>query len=114
MGCHYYKKWHKAEMMENGYRTEYIFTTKTGNIYDKHSIRTACNRLYRKFGVTCRSFHVYRHTFGISLAKKGVPIQTVAALMGHSDINVTRNYYINVDTDDKLNAIKIIALLTDN
>lgn len=26
-----HKKWHKAEMMENGYRTEYIFTTKTGN-----------------------------------------------------------------------------------
>lgn len=109
-----HKKWHKAEMMENGYRTEYIFTTKTGNFYDKHSIRTACNRLYRKLRVTCRSFHVYRHTFGTSLAKKGVPIQTVAALMGHSDINVTRNYYINVDTDDKLNAIKKISLLTDN
>ena len=105
-----HKKWHLAEMMENGYRTEYIFTTKTGNFYDKHSLRTACNRLYKSLGVTCRSFHVYRHTFGTTLAKKGVPIQTVAALMGHSDINVTRAYYINVDTDDKTAAIEKLSL----
>lgn len=100
-----HKNWHTKEMSSNGYNTPYIFTTKTGNLYDKHTLRTACNRLYKRIGVPCRSFHVYRHTFGTTLAKKGVPIQTVAALMGHSDINVTRSYYINVDTEDKAAAL---------
>ncbi len=97
--------WQQVEMLRNGYRTNHLFTTQTGNLYDKHSLRTACNRLYKRLGVPCRSFHVYRHTFGTTLAKNGVPIQTVAALMGHADINVTREYYINIDTDDKTAAI---------
>lgn len=101
--------WQRVEMLRNGYRTNHLFTTQTGNLYDKHSLRTACNRLYKRLGVPCRSFHVYRHTFGTTLAKNGVPIQTVAALMGHADINVTREYYINVDTEDKTAAISKLA-----
>ena len=107
-----HKKWHTEEMMKNGYRTEYMFTTQSGKFYDKHSLRTACNRLYKRIGVTSRSFHVYRHTFGTNLAKAGVPIQTVSNLMGHSDINVTAKYYINVDNSDKQDAIdKITAIV---
>lgn len=105
-----HRKWHREEMLHNGYRTEYLFTTQTGNFYDKHSLRTACNRLYKRLGVTSRSFHVYRHTFGTRLAKRGVPIQTVSVLMGHADINVTAKYYINVDNSDKMNAIKALSL----
>ena len=101
--------WQQVEMLRNGYRTNHLFTTQTGNLYDKHSLRTACNRLYKRLGVPYRSFHVYRHTFGTTLAKNGVPIQTVAALMGHADINVTREYYINIDTDDKTAAISKLA-----
>lgn len=104
--------WQRVEMLRNGYRTNHLFTTQTGNLYDKHSLRTACNRLYKRLGVPCRSFHVYRHTFGTTLAKNGVPIQTVAALMGHADINVTREYYINVDTEDKTAAISKLAFNT--
>lgn len=106
----YHKAWHATEMMQNGYRTEYIFTTKSGRFYDKHSLRTSCNRLYKRLGITARSFHVYRHTFGTRLAKSGTPIQTVSALMGHSDINVTAKYYINVDSNDKIDAIRKISL----
>ncbi len=104
-----HEAWQRVEMLRNGYRTNHLFTTQTGNLYDKHSLRTACNRLYKRLGVPCRSFHVYRHTFGTTLAKNGVPIQTVAALMGHADINVTREYYINVDTEDKTAAISRLA-----
>lgn len=105
-----HKRMLTEEMIKNGYRTEYLFTTQTGNFYDKHSLRTACNRLYKRIGVISRSFHVYRHTFGTRLAKSGVPIQTVSALMGHADINVTAKYYINVDNEDKLKAVELIGI----
>lgn len=101
-----HKAWHLEEQIKNGYRTDYIFTTSGGRPYDRHNINHACARLYKQLNVPCRSFHVYRHTFGTQLAKAGVPIQTVAALMGHSDVRVTGKYYINVDMADKAAAIK--------
>ena len=101
-----HKAWHIEEMLKNGYRTDYVFTTKTGKLYERHNVDHACERLYKRLGITHRRHHVYRHTFGTQLAKSGVPIQTVAALLGHADTNVTSKYYINVDTADKTAAIE--------
>ena len=100
-----HKKWHLAEMMSKGYRTDYIFTTETGNFYHKSTIRKACDRVYRDNGVRSFGFHVYRHTFGSHLANRGVPIQTVSELLGHTNINTTKKFYVNVSSDAKKTAI---------
>lgn len=100
---------HKMEQMRNGYRTDYIFTTDTGNFYDKRNINTACNRYYKKIGVQPKGFHTYRHTFGTLLCSRGVPIQTASVLLGHSDINITARYYINVSLDEKTKAVNALA-----
>ena len=101
-----HEKRHKKEMAENGYKTPYIFTTKTGHFYDDSVVRMACNRVYDKIRVRRVGFHVYRHTFGSTMANRGVPIQTVAALMGHTSVNVTSKYYINVSENVKRQAIE--------
>lgn len=36
--------------------------------------------------------HLLRHTFGKSLADQGVPLDRIARLMGHSDVNTTAIY----------------------
>lgn len=100
-----HKKWHFKEMLKNGYRTNYIFTTSTGNFYYKSTIRKSFNRLCKKVGVEPKGFHSFRRTFGTKLAAKGVPIQTLCKLMGHSDISITAKYYINISTDEKAAAI---------
>lgn len=99
-----HKKWHDAEMDENGYSTEYIFTTKTGELYYKSSLRTALKRLSIKIGVEPRGWHVFRHTYGSDMAAAGVPIQEVCKLLGHSDISVTSRYYVNITSDQKRQA----------
>mgnify|MGYP000299599091 FL=1 len=93
-------------MMQKGYRTEQIFTTSTGHFYDRRNVGRALDRVYKRIGVPCKSFHVYRHTFGTNLCKNGVPIQTTAKLLGHKDINMTAIYYVNVDMEEKLKAIQ--------
>ena len=105
-----HKTWHTEEMLKNNYRTDFIFTTQTGKLYDRHNIYHACSRLYKRLGVTSRPFHAYRHTFATKLAKSGVSIQTVAALLGHSDTEVTSKYYINVDMEDKTAAISKLKI----
>jgi integrase len=42
------------------------------------------------------SFHVLRHTYGSLLASKGVPLQVIAELLGHSDTRVTSRHYAHL------------------
>lgn len=100
-----HKKWHQREMLKNGYRSDYIFTTATGNFYHISTVRKSCNRVYKTIGVRPLGWHVYRHTFGSHLANTGVPIQTVCDLMGHESIATTAKYYINVSSEVKRAAI---------
>lgn len=104
-----HKVWQKQDMLENGYRTEYIFTTDSGEFYDKRNIAHACTRYYKRIGVEPKKFHTYRHTFGTMLCKKGIPIQTASALLGHKDINMTAKYYVNVSVDEKREAVKVLS-----
>ncbi|MBS7565169.1 site-specific integrase [Mucilaginibacter sp. Bleaf8] len=48
--------------------------------------------------------HVARHTFGTSLAIKGVPIAVIAKLMGHKNLETTMRY-INVAEQTKFKAM---------
>lgn len=104
-----HKVWQKQDMLENGYRTEYIFTTDSGEFYDKRNIAHACTRYYKRIGIEPKKFHTYRHTFGTMLCKKGIPIQTASALLGHKDINMTAKYYVNVSVDEKRESVKLLA-----
>ena len=102
-------KWHKKDMSENGYFTEFVFTTDSGNFYDYRNILRACKRYYKKIGVEPRGFHTYRHTFGTNLCRNGIPIQTASELLGHEDINVTAKYYVRVTQEQKQIAINSLA-----
>ena len=100
-----HREWHLQEMQENGYETDFIFTTKTGGLYDQRNISRACNRYYERIGVEPKGFHTYRHTFGTNLCRNGIPIQTASALLGHEDISVTAKYYVDIGLDQKQTAV---------
>lgn len=58
------------------------------NFKKRISVR-AVQRIFEKLGFHP---HMLRHTYGRELVSSGVDIATVAELMGHSDVNVTRRY----------------------
>lgn len=100
---------HWEEQLKEGYRTEYVFTTNSGKLYNKKNLSRACKRYYARIGVSAKCFHTYRHTFGTMLCKRGVPIQTASVLLGHSNINITAKYYVNVSHDEKMQAVNVLA-----
>lgn len=51
-------------------------------------------------GVQNRGFHNFRHTKATSLLAKGVPIQAVSALLGHSNVATTDRIYSHVSALD--------------
>lgn len=103
-----HEQWHRDEMEDKGYKTEYIFTTSTGSLYDRNNLRRALNRYYKKVGVEGKRFHSYRKTFCTNLCAAGAPLQVVYKIMGHSSIQVTAQYYVDVDMKQKRDALSLM------
>ena len=100
---------HRKEMLKNGYRTDILFSTNTGHYHYKSEVTRSLNRVYKKIGVPQHKFHSFRHTFGTNLSRAGVPIERTSKLMGHSGIDVTSQYYINIGEEEKLDAVEKIV-----
>lgn len=105
-----HRKWHKAEQMKNSYRSNYIFTTDSGQFYNSKNLDVALSRYYEKIGVEPKTMHTYRHTFASNLCRFGVPIQTACVLLGHDSIETTQRFYVNVAEESKRNAAMMLRL----
>ena len=78
---------------------EFVFTQgdgKTPMKYINQAFVRAVKRLGFNDGITDSRrkvvFHTLRHTFASWLVQKGVPLYTVADLMGHSTLSMTQRY----------------------
>lgn len=75
------------------------------------SISLEIDYILKKAGCECTHCnpHGLRHTFGSLLAYNGVPLKTIAELMGHERITTTANIYIGVYDESKESAVKLIG-----
>lgn len=74
-----------------------VFPTKTGN-RQTHLLRRL-KSIAAAANVTVATLHKFRHTYATRVLEGGSDIVTVQKLMGHSDIDTTRQY---LDPDEKL------------
>ena len=58
----------------------------------RKTIKRAWQKALRLSGIAHCRFHDLRHTFASNLVMKGVDIVTVAELMGHKDLSMTKRY----------------------
>lgn len=100
-----HREWHLKEMERKNYKTDYIFTTSTGKLFDVGNIRKRLVKFYNANSIPFKSFHTYRTTFCTNLCKAQVPLQVASALMGHKSVDVTASVYTFIDKEEKNNAI---------
>lgn len=103
-----HKAWHLQEQKENGYTTDYIFTTDTGGYIYKSNLRRSWQRHLSKAGVPYKKFHACRATYCTLLCKSGVPLEMASKLMGHSDLTVTAKFYRLVTAEEMVQAVEKI------
>jgi len=88
-------------------RKDLIFRRSDGEPWRKsnqfRSMREACTAAKIEPPV---SFHVLRHTYGSLLAKEGVPLQVIAAALGHSDTRMTEKHYAHLNPNHIAKAIR--------
>lgn len=100
-----HKRWHEEDMLKNGYETDFVFTTKTGQLYHPSSVRKALERFYRKRNIPYKHIHAYRATFCTQMCRCGVPLEVTSKLMGHKSLEVTAAHYALIRQDTQQEAI---------
>lgn len=76
----------------------FVFTGKGGLPLNARRTQTVFAELGRVAGLEVTP-HTLRHTFAKNLVDRGVPLDQVAALMGHSSLNATRIYTTPSEAD---------------
>ncbi len=80
-----------------------VFTKENGRRFTNDTIRMLFNRLSERAGFKVTP-HQLRHTYGRTMAKRGLPLPVLQNYMGHADIKTTM-IYAELDEDDGLDLI---------
>jgi integrase len=72
--------------------TGYVFVDPKNNHFNGTYLERRLDELCKKAGLRKIGWHTLRHTFASHLAMKGVPLNAVQALLGHSSITTTMRY----------------------
>ena len=71
-----------------------LFATRAKERFQTGGIRDMLKRLEERSGVDHVHPHKFRRTLATNLAKRGMPIQTIAAILGHEKIETTMEYIV--------------------
>lgn len=93
-----------AKLENNSNGNTYLFLTKRKKFINHSAINSEFNRLNAKYKFCLNSnnevkrvnTHMLRHTFATRCIEKGVPAEVLKQWLGHSDIKVTINTYVDV------------------
>lgn len=78
--------------------SEFVFGENNKRLEYPTLIRTI-KKMCRDSNVTYLGAHVFRHTFATNCYYKGIDIKILSKLLGHSDVKVTYNTYIDLYGD---------------
>ncbi len=73
-------------------KTGYVFQQDNGEPMTRGMAWRALQSATKRAGLRSMGWHVLRHTFASQLATKGVSIQVIQTLLGHSDLKMTLRY----------------------
>jgi len=93
----------------------YVFTRKDGNAYSVDYVSKTFKAAVKKTSLNQQiHFHTLRSSFGSYLLQKGVPIQMISKLLGHSSIAITEQHYASLtignlfEAVNQFNSLKVI------
>ena len=93
-----------------GEKSDYLFCNRYGEQLNKSAITSAIKRYNRKRGVDKTSIHLYRHTFAKKWILNGGDIFRLQSILGHSSIDIVKEYVAMFGSDLKNNFDKFNPL----
>lgn len=84
--------------------SDYFLLTERASQMNPDAVNKLLNKHGQKLNLVMKP-HKFRHTFCTRLIGKGVELTTVSQLAGHSNIQTTAKFYINVSRENKEDAV---------
>ncbi len=84
---------HTLQERKKSIGSKYVFPSPQNNSRPVTTLQRKFPELRDALGIDpTKTLHSFRHSFATHLQKKGVTIEVVQELLGHSDIRMTRHY----------------------
>lgn len=99
-----HRKLHRNMMRRKHFVTDIMFPSTKGDYLYKGTLRLMLKNECESLGIPFHPFHSFRKTYLTNQSRAGTPLETTSKLAGHSRVDVTAQYYINVDNERKLAA----------
>lgn len=64
-----------------------------------------------KHGITPLNCHALRHTFATTGISSGIDAKSLSEILGHSDVNVTLNYYVHSSMEQKKKQVELLQYM---
>lgn len=85
------------EVIGNEYEdNDYVSCQKDGQPHNSASFNGYLHKLCKRNGLPAISVHSLRHMYATILMEQGVELHKISALLGHSSVNITFEYYCDV------------------
>lgn len=91
----------RAYLAERKDSCEALFANRYGQRLNADGVREMLTRLEKATGVEHVHPHKFRRTLATNMARKGMPVQEVARILGHDKIDTTMEYVVLDDGDIK-------------
>ena len=88
---------------------DYLSCAENGAPHSASALNNALTKLCSRNGFPHLTVHSLRHMYATILTEQGVPLVKVSALLGHSSVHTTFEYYCEVMDENE----KIIGFMND-
>ena len=75
--------------------TDFIFYSSSGGLVDPDHLTQYFSDVLAGLGLPHVKLHALRHTFASQAVAKGIDVETVSGLLGHTDVTTTTHYYLH-------------------
>ena len=97
----------KEKQQEKDIQSEYIFCTTKGKQLQVPTVEDVFKKINKQ--LISSNSHMLRHTFAHDLVQKGVRIDLVADILGHSQLETTR-IYTTPSAEERRKAVESLEL----
>jgi integrase/recombinase XerD len=80
-------------------KSEYLFTTLSGDKLGYDTLRGIISRLSKQAGISESNLHAFRRTYALEELRRGVNIQSLSRTMGHTSLAVLSRYLRQTKND---------------
>jgi integrase len=86
-----------------------VFTREDGSMIDPRWLTKQFTRLAKAAGLPRLSLHGLRHSYASNALRAGVPVEVVAARIGHAQVSTTLDIYVSTHEAQDVDAAERVA-----